>query len=154
MRLSAMRSAALFCNTVSNPCFRSRHVLPLQQNDPSETTPVGIRSRSHFVCLSTVTKKQIERCTDTTDTNQLHSMVCSWGWSFFELSIDPVPVGYTDLGSPPQVEVCEKDGENYNISGCSEMVCTEPPEEETYDYDVAVCLDLHQKGNDSVLNVL
>lgn len=89
MRLSAMRSAELFFNTVSNPCFRSLHVLTLQQNDPSETTPMGIRSRNNFVCLPTVTKKQIEQYTDATDTNQLHSMVCSWGRSFFELFFRP-----------------------------------------------------------------
>ena len=37
-----------------------------------------------------------------------------------------------------QAEVCEEEGGSYTLSGCSPIVCVEPPAEETYDYNVTV----------------
>ena len=39
---------------------------------------------------------------------------------------------------PRQAEVCEEEGGSYTLSGCSPIVCVEPPAEETYDYNVTV----------------
>lgn len=45
-----------------------------------------------------------------------------------------------DLGyhGEPKAEVCEEEGGSYTLSGCSPIVCVEPPAEETYDYNVTV----------------
>lgn len=51
-----------------------------------------------------------------------------------------VEVGCADgyYGDAPKAEVCDKEGGSYTLSGCSPMVCVEPPAEELHDYNVTV----------------